>query len=90
MWDLANFRIAENSGTACSFGFELQVHDNQTGALRVLHGDGLLLTDGRVRFNREEQLSQVAGELELERHQFLDDLADLVRHRAGRTAFASA
>ena len=90
MWDVANFRISEHSGLAASFGFELQVHDSRTGAARVVHGDGLLLTDGRVWFNRVELLGQVAREQAIEPRQFLEALAQDVRARARQLAPAAA
>lgn len=60
-WDMIECRFEPAGATAQVFNFELAIYGTESIPGFVLRGDGLLFSDGRVRFNREDELRDMIG-----------------------------
>lgn len=81
-WDIASLTITDGSGIARSFDFEVAFTGSAAGPESLLRGDGVLLSTGRVRFNREAELHSFVTRAGGNPQYFLDYLADVVARRA--------
>lgn len=60
-WELIRFQMEHDGGLARTFEFEVAISADASGQKQVMRGDGLLLADKRVRFNREAELMSAAA-----------------------------
>lgn len=76
-WELCDFRLEQTGGLASPFQFEVLVADIGRPA-QVLRGDGVVISDRKVRLNRKEQLARQAQALGLSPESFLASLQQAV------------
>ena len=81
-WDISNLNISDGSGIARSFEFEVVFTGSANQAECLLRGDGILLSSGRVRFNREDELKALVAGAGGNADYFLDYLSDWVVRQA--------
>lgn len=89
-WDIENLSFGDSGGVAQTFDFQVVFSNSTQQAECLLRGDGILLSSGRVRFNREDELKSFVAGTGSNPEYFLDYLADVVareaRPRVSRTA----
>jgi hypothetical protein len=81
-WDLSSLNISDGSGIARAFEFEVVFTGSANQADCLLRGDGILLSSGRVRFNREDELKSLVAGTGGNPEYFLDYLSDWVVRQA--------
>lgn len=81
-WDVSKLHIGDGSGVARAFEFEVVFTGLADQAECRLHGDGILLSSGRVRFNREDELKALVADSGANPEYFLDYLSDWVARQA--------
>ncbi len=81
-WDIENLSFGDGNGVARTFDFEVVFCSTSQQVECLLRGDGILLSSGRVRFNREDELKTVVAETGSNPDYFLDYLADIVVRKA--------
>ena len=93
-WTITEFELAHEGGLARPFQFEIIARTPVDSDRGILRGDGLLFSDGRVRFNRESNLKNFASGLGANDDDFLNALSEAITEEAGlrpasrRTAIA--
>jgi hypothetical protein len=81
-WDIENLSFGDGNGVVRTFDFEVVFSNTSQQAECLLRGDGILLSSGRVRFNREDELKSLVAETGSNPDYFLDYLADMVVREA--------
>lgn len=81
-WDVSSLNIGDGSGVARAFDFEVVFSGATNEAECLLRGDGVLLSSGRVRFNREDELKALVADTGGNPEYFLDYLSDWVVRQA--------
>ena len=89
-WDIANFNVSRGGGIARGFEFEVVFTGSGRQPECLLHGDGVVLSTGRVRFNREDDLRALVAEAGGNPQYFLDYLSDWVVRQSRRELPLSA
>lgn len=55
-WELMELKLAADGRTASAFQFEIAADGGDESGQRTISGDGVVFEDGRVRYNREQDL----------------------------------
>jgi hypothetical protein len=82
-WTITEFDVDSNGGLARPFHFELIANTVVDSDKGILRGDGLLFSDGRVRFNREDSVRTFASGCGLDERRFLSELGSAISEEAG-------
>lgn len=86
--ELANFRVDTEGHQASAFRFEVVFTGSLDQPECVYRGDGILLSGGGVRINREHDLADAVAGAGLNPQQFMERLADWIdgqRHPRARS-----
>jgi len=89
-WELANLVIGHGGELAQPFEFEIVFMGSKQQAEFRLRGDGVVLRTGKVRFNRLEELKDLASGAGYHPQNFIDYLADMVTVTAARAEMRTA
>jgi hypothetical protein len=85
-WELIRLQMDYDGGLARTFEFEVAITTDAHGERKVMRGDGLLLADKRVRFNREDELIKTAAVAGADPENVLTSLAGHVVQQAFQPA----
>ena len=55
-WEINELKLAANGRMASAFQFELAIQNKDNSESRAVSGDGVVFQDGRVWYNREQEL----------------------------------
>jgi len=55
-WEILELKLATNGRTVSAFQFEIAAEGAGEAGRRTISGDGVVFEDGRVRYNREQEL----------------------------------
>ena len=88
-WELRDFHLEQTGGLASPFQFEILVAATGKPS-RVLRGDGVVIRERTVRFNRQESLAQQVQALGLSPDSFMDGLQRMVAERVTGAAASAA
>lgn len=90
-WETTNFTVERNGELARVFNFEITFTGEASHKERMLRGDGLILRDGTVRFNRPDTIKQAVEGSGINPEFFLTSFADWVlTHTAPQLAAATS
>ena len=90
-WETTNFTVERHGELARVFNFEITFSGAASHKQRLLRGDGLILRNGTVRFNRPEEIRQVVEGRGINPDFFLTSFADwVVAHTAPQLAAAGS
>jgi hypothetical protein len=89
-WDLTNIDIEQSGGLASPFRFEILFSGVSEKEPIPLRGDGIVLRNGSVHFNNEDDLKRIVSRIGLNAQNFLDYLADVVVEKTHTGASARA
>jgi hypothetical protein len=89
-WDLKDIAIEQSGGLASPFRFEIVFSGQSEKEPIPLRGDGIVLRNGGVHFNNEDDLKRIVTKLGLNAQNFLDYLADIVVEQTHSGASARA
>lgn len=88
-WEISELKLAANGRTASAFHFELAVNHVTMGAGKAISGDGVVFLDGRVWYNRENELKQVINSAGLDAEGCLSGLSScIVEHALAKESVA--
>jgi len=73
-WELTKVKVDETGGIASSFHFEIVFTGDRNQAECLLRGDGIVLGNGRVRFNRSNELATTFQDLGLKPEELIRQL----------------
>lgn len=85
-WELARLELVDHGGAARTFQFEVLLAGTKQQAQCLVRGDGFVLDNGRVRFNREEELRSLIYAAGSNPQHFLDYLGTRVIEEVPRLA----
>ena len=88
-WDLTDITVEQNGGLASPFRFEILFSGQQKEPI-PLRGDGIVLRNGSVHFNHEDEIKRIVTKIGLNSQNFLDYLADIVVEQTHKSASARA
>jgi len=89
-WDLKDIAVEQSGGLASPFRFEILFSGQDDKESIPLRGDGIVLRNGSVHFNNEDDLKRIVSKLGLNAENFLDYLADMVVEKTQQGASARA
>ena len=78
-WELTEVNVDDSGGQASAFHFEVTFTGSHDQAECLLRGDGILLSNGRIRFNRSADLIRTVTDLGLSPDELIRKLEGRVR-----------
>ena len=88
-WETTNFTVERYGELASVFNFEVTFTGESRNQERLLRGDGLILRDGTVRFNRPDEIKHAVATRGINPDFFLSSFADWVlTHTTPKLAMA--
>jgi len=77
-WETTNFTVERHGELARVFNFEITFTGEASHKERLLRGDGLILRDGTVRFNRPQEIRRAVETRGINPDFFITSFADWV------------